>query len=148
MSSRHFHGYPGWWSSIVPIDGLIATDNKPPVDACPLAQAPESDSALVGPEALTLLCQSQDSILKTPSAPLYNFQRYRSPSHPSYAHEGVPADSTSYPSRNTQEEPGMYTAWSPTASMRRGKAELLLKEHGSPPGMRVTAGGRIVSLGL
>ncbi|KAF1972870.1 hypothetical protein BU23DRAFT_534156 [Bimuria novae-zelandiae CBS 107.79] len=26
----------------------------------------------------------------------------------------------------------------------RGKAERLLKEHGSPPGMRVTAGGRIV----
>lgn len=28
--------------------------------------------------------------------------------------------------------------------MKRGKAEQLLKEHGSPPGLRVTAGGRIV----
>ncbi|KAF1915165.1 hypothetical protein BDU57DRAFT_548873 [Ampelomyces quisqualis] len=33
---------------------------------------------------------------------------------------------------------------SPTPSIKRGKAEKLLKEHGSPPGMRVTAGGRIV----
>ena len=33
---------------------------------------------------------------------------------------------------------------SPTPSVKRGKAEKLLKEHGSPPGMRVTAGGRVV----
>lgn len=33
---------------------------------------------------------------------------------------------------------------SPSPSIKRGKAEKLLKEHGSPPGMRVTAGGRIV----
>ncbi|RAR07024.1 DNA repair exonuclease [Stemphylium lycopersici] len=33
---------------------------------------------------------------------------------------------------------------SPTPSFKRGKAEKLLKEHGSPPGLRVTAGGRIV----
>jgi hypothetical protein len=33
---------------------------------------------------------------------------------------------------------------SPTPSIKRGKAERLLKEHGSPPGLRVTAGGRIV----
>ncbi|OAG12830.1 uncharacterized protein CC84DRAFT_1227494 [Paraphaeosphaeria sporulosa] len=33
---------------------------------------------------------------------------------------------------------------SPSPSIKRGKAERLLKEHGSPPGMRVTAGGRIV----
>jgi hypothetical protein len=33
---------------------------------------------------------------------------------------------------------------SPTPSVKRGKAERLLKEHGSPPGLRVTAGGRIV----
>ncbi|KAF1833553.1 hypothetical protein BDW02DRAFT_375582 [Decorospora gaudefroyi] len=33
---------------------------------------------------------------------------------------------------------------SPTPSIKRGKAEKLLKEHGSPPGLRVTAGGRIV----
>ncbi|XP_014559318.1 hypothetical protein COCVIDRAFT_24318 [Bipolaris victoriae FI3] len=33
---------------------------------------------------------------------------------------------------------------SPTPSLKRGKAEKLLKEHGSPPGLRVTAGGRIV----
>jgi hypothetical protein len=33
---------------------------------------------------------------------------------------------------------------SPTPSIKRGKAEKLLKEHGSPPGMRVTAGGRVV----
>lgn len=37
---------------------------------------------------------------------------------------------------------------SPTPSMKRGKAERLLKEHGSPPGVRVTAGGRIVPDGL
>lgn len=33
---------------------------------------------------------------------------------------------------------------SPTPSVKRGKAEKLLKEHGSPPGMRVTAGGHII----
>ena len=33
---------------------------------------------------------------------------------------------------------------SPSPSIKRGKAEKLLKEHGSPPGLRVTAGGRIV----
>ncbi|KAF2661428.1 hypothetical protein K491DRAFT_619611 [Lophiostoma macrostomum CBS 122681] len=33
---------------------------------------------------------------------------------------------------------------SPSPSIKRGKAERLLKEHGSPPGLRVTAGGRIV----
>jgi hypothetical protein len=33
---------------------------------------------------------------------------------------------------------------SPSPSVKRGKAEALLKEHGSPPGLRVTAGGRIV----
>ena len=33
---------------------------------------------------------------------------------------------------------------SPTPSIKRSKAELLLKDHGSPPGLRVTAGGRIV----
>lgn len=38
--------------------------------------------------------------------------------------------------------------YSPTPSIKRGKAEQLLKEHGSPPGIRVTAGGRIVPDGL
>lgn len=33
---------------------------------------------------------------------------------------------------------------SPTPSIKRSKAERLLKEHGSPPNVRVTAGGRIV----
>lgn len=33
---------------------------------------------------------------------------------------------------------------SPTASLKRTKVEKLIKEHGSPPGVRVTAGGRIV----
>jgi hypothetical protein len=33
---------------------------------------------------------------------------------------------------------------SPTPSVQQRKAEKLIKEHGSPPGIRVTAGGRIV----
>lgn len=37
-----------------------------------------------------------------------------------------------------------YKRPSPSPSVKRGKAEKLLKEHGSPPGLRVTAGGRIV----
>ncbi|KAI9713261.1 MAG: hypothetical protein M1820_001248 [Bogoriella megaspora] len=37
---------------------------------------------------------------------------------------------------------------SPTPSIKRGKAERLLKEHGSPPGLRVTAGGKIVPSNL
>lgn len=38
----------------------------------------------------------------------------------------------------------VYKRPSPSPSIKRGKAERLLKEHGSPPGLRVTAGGRIV----
>lgn len=37
-----------------------------------------------------------------------------------------------------------YKRPSPSPSVKRGKAEKLLQEHGSPPGLRVTAGGRIV----
>ena len=37
-----------------------------------------------------------------------------------------------------------FAKYSPTPSIKRGKAERLLKEHGSPPGLRVTAGGKIV----
>lgn len=33
---------------------------------------------------------------------------------------------------------------SPTPSLKRDKVQKLIKEHGSPPGLRVTAGGRIV----
>ncbi|KER00786.1 hypothetical protein AUEXF2481DRAFT_35034 [Aureobasidium subglaciale EXF-2481] len=33
---------------------------------------------------------------------------------------------------------------SPTPSLKKRKAEQILKDHGSPPGLRVTAGGRIV----
>ncbi|KAF4554757.1 Hypothetical protein D9617_3g018250 [Elsinoe fawcettii] len=33
---------------------------------------------------------------------------------------------------------------SPSASLKKKKAEQILKQHGSPPGIRVTAGGRIV----
>ncbi|KAK8193500.1 hypothetical protein HDK77DRAFT_480777 [Phyllosticta capitalensis] len=33
---------------------------------------------------------------------------------------------------------------SPSPSIKRNKVERLIKEHGSPPGIRVTAGGRIV----
>lgn len=40
--------------------------------------------------------------------------------------------------------PAAYKRPSPSPSIKRGKAERLLKEHGSPPGLRVTAGGRIV----
>ncbi|KAJ9648029.1 hypothetical protein H2199_001806 [Coniosporium tulheliwenetii] len=37
-----------------------------------------------------------------------------------------------------------YKRLSPTPSYKRGRAEKLLKEHGSPPTLRVTAGGRVV----
>jgi len=45
---------------------------------------------------------------------------------------------------NTTARSTRYNKYSPTPSIKRGKAERLLKEHGSPPGIRVTAGGRIV----
>lgn len=41
----------------------------------------------------------------------------------------------------------LSNAWkrpSPTPSLKRDKIQRLIKEHGSPPGLRVTAGGRIV----
>lgn len=48
----------------------------------------------------------------------------------------------------TRARSGKHSKYSPTPSIKRGKAERLLKEHGSPPGIRVTAGGRIVPDGL
>ncbi|GAB7361597.1 hypothetical protein MBLNU230_g1649t1 [Neophaeotheca triangularis] len=50
---------------------------------------------------------------------------------------------------NAQQVPrGINGPWrlrpSPTPSMKRKKAEAILKAHGSPPHVRVTAGGRIV----
>ncbi|CAO2650318.1 Nn.00g016100.m01.CDS01 [Neocucurbitaria sp. VM-36] len=49
-----------------------------------------------------------------------------------------PSDVPATASAASQKRP------SPSPSVKRGKAEKLLKEHGSPPGIRVTAGGRIV----
>ncbi|ENI08631.1 hypothetical protein COCC4DRAFT_188186 [Bipolaris maydis ATCC 48331] len=48
------------------------------------------------------------------------------------------------PTTTTPAPLGSQKRPSPTPSLKRGKAEKLLKEHGSPPGLRVTAGGRIV----
>lgn len=48
----------------------------------------------------------------------------------------------------TRTRSGKHSKYSPTPSIKRGKAERLLKEHGSPPGIRVTAGGLIVPDGL
>lgn len=45
---------------------------------------------------------------------------------------------------DTVRSSGRYNKYSPTPSIKRGKAAELLKQHGSPPGIRVTAGGRIV----
>lgn len=41
-------------------------------------------------------------------------------------------------------QPGAYKRPSPTPSIKRHKVSELLKNHGSPPHVRVTAGGRIV----
>jgi len=45
---------------------------------------------------------------------------------------------------DTVRSSGRFNKYSPTPSIKRGKAAELLKQHGSPPGIRVTAGGRIV----
>ena len=74
--------------------------------------------------------------------------------------EHVLKNSSSFASRNSlrqenaRNEPPQFgrlqngrlgnVKYSPTPSIKRGKAERLLKEHGSPPGLRVTAGGKIV----
>ncbi|KAF1989279.1 hypothetical protein K402DRAFT_401949 [Aulographum hederae CBS 113979] len=67
-----------------------------------------------------------------------------------------PSGSTSFPASKSEnlQQPVALQAFSattlankkpsPSPSIKRGKAERLLKEHGSPPGVRVTAGGRIV----
>ena len=52
--------------------------------------------------------------------------------------------------RRERERPGRCDRYQagksrrPTPSVQQRKAEKLIKEHGSPPGIRVTAGGRIV----
>lgn len=48
------------------------------------------------------------------------------------------------PARNPAFTTSAIKRPSPTPSIKRNKAERLLKEHGSPPNVRVTAGGRIV----
>lgn len=45
--------------------------------------------------------------------------------------------------RNNHQKMG----WSPTPSVRGRKARAFIEQHGSPPGIRVTAGGKIVQDG-
>ncbi|KAH0361955.1 hypothetical protein KCU65_g8402, partial [Aureobasidium melanogenum] len=54
---------------------------------------------------------------------------------------------TEIDTNNQNLRPGLTTNRyrpSPTPSLKKRKAEQILKDHGSPPGLRVTAGGRIV----
>lgn len=46
---------------------------------------------------------------------------------------------------NQTLRPGPQSRASPASSIERKRAEQILKQHGSPPGLRVTAGGRIVT---
>jgi len=62
-------------------------------------------------------------------------------------HEDQPNEDHYYRTKSLNRY-GRLSKNSPTPSIKRGKAEKLLKEHGSPPGVRVTAGGRIVPDGL
>ena len=48
---------------------------------------------------------------------------------------------------NSLRRPGKTSRYSPSPSVRRGKVAALLREHASPPGVRVTAGGRLVPVG-
>ena len=57
-----------------------------------------------------------------------------------------PPPNDSFFLRNTRHvtRNGKTSRFSPTPSVRRGKVAALLREHASPPGVRVTAGGRLV----
>jgi len=74
-------------------------------------------------------------------------RRNRSSSIITNPYDDAPNEDFGYRGKPRQRS-GRFAKYSPTASMKRGKAEKLLKEHGSPPGIRVTAGGRIVPDGL
>ncbi|KAJ8603182.1 hypothetical protein MRB53_042235 [Persea americana] len=76
-------------------------------------------------------------------------QRHRSSSittNPYEPFEAPPTDAVHF--KQIRSRSGRFSKYSPTPSIKRGKAEKLLREHGSPPGVRVTAGGRIVPNGL
>ncbi|KAB8342826.1 hypothetical protein FH972_022424 [Carpinus fangiana] len=88
---------------------------------------------------------------ESPKDPLPLRTRNRSSSIITNPYEGfeVPPSDEFVPFRvKPNGRSGRPSKYSPTPSIKRGKAEMLLKEHGSPPGIRVTAGGRIVPDGL
>ena len=72
----------------------------------------------------------------------------RSSSLTTTAYDGFEQPSDDIYRPKTRSRHGRHSKYSPTPSIKRGKVERLLKEHGSPPGVRVTAGGRIVQEGL
>jgi len=103
-----------------------------------------------------LLTSSQEHVLRSVSngSSFRNFNtartngRHRSASiitNPYEGYEKPPNDDFHF---RDQTRFARQSKYSPTPSIKRGKAERLLKEHGSPPGCRVTAGGRIVPDGL
>ena len=71
----------------------------------------------------------------------------RSSSAVTNSHEGFeppPNDDFILRGGRTSIRSGRGSRFSPTPSIRRGKIAALLREHASPPGVRVTAGGRLV----
>lgn len=58
--------------------------------------------------------------------------------------EPPPNDTSFLRGTRAINRPGKNSRFSPTPSVRRGKVAALLREHASPPGVRVTAGGRLV----
>ena len=71
----------------------------------------------------------------------------RSSSAVTNPHEGFeppPNDDFFLRGGKTSLRTGRPSRFSPTPSIRRGKVAALLREHASPPGVRVTAGGRLV----
>lgn len=114
-------------------------------NALPSADSPalfESEYSPCEEVAMLTLC-AKENLLKSTSG--FRHQKPRSSSTATNPYEENLANEGSYRGGKSRSRSGKQSKWSPTASMRRAKAEHLLKAHGSPPGIRVTAGGRIVS---
>lgn len=136
MSSPNL--FPSNDSVIPSIFREIRSDSLSPVSSANDSHAPFLLTSGFSPQGLILRSSSLGNDDKArPSSRAVNAQ----------SGDDVNDDDFAHPTNN-RDRSRRHSKWSPTPSTKRGKAEKLLKEHGSPPGIRVTAGGRIVPEGL
>lgn len=110
-------------------------------------QAPHKMSMLISPFVLNSELVLRD--VSNGSDPTSRRSRFRSSSVVTNPYDDASGEDLNFARKSqnpsaTVRSSGRFNKYSPTPTIKRGKAAELLKQHGSPPGVRVTAGGRIV----